>query len=88
MATKKKRVEFKMSAPDAEQVLLAGSFNQWSEKPDVMKRDKTGVWKKIKILPRGTYEYKFIVDGRWTIDPNCPDTNFNRYGTENNWIEV
>lgn len=88
MTEKKMRVEFKIMAPDAEQVRLSGNFNEWSEGSDPMKKDKTGTWKKIRMLPQGTYEYKFIVDGTWTLDPNCPDKCFNQYGTENNVIEV
>ncbi|MFP4086689.1 MAG: glycogen-binding domain-containing protein [Desulfobacteraceae bacterium] len=88
MAGKKKRVEFRISAPGAETVLLSGSFNGWSENTDVMKKDQTGTWKKVKMLPQGRYEYKFIVDGTWTLDPNCPETACNQYGTDNDIIEI
>jgi len=46
------------------------------------------IWKKTKILPKGTHEYKFIVDGEWTCDPNCPDIVCDAQGTENNIIVV
>ncbi len=85
---KKKRVTFKVFAPEAQQVVLAGSFNKWSQDLDAMKKDETGTWKKIKILPKGTYEYKFIVDGTWTCDPNCPDIVCDDQGSENNMIVV
>lgn len=88
MTEKKMRVEFKIMAPEAEQVLLSGKFNGWSQGSDPMKKDKTGTWKKIKMLPQGTYEYKFIVDGVWTNDPTCPNTVSNACGTQNNVIEV
>ena len=42
MTAQKKRVEFKILAPDAEKVMVTGSFNKWSERSDLMKRDKTG----------------------------------------------
>jgi hypothetical protein len=45
------------------------------------------MWKKIKVLPLGTHEYKFIVDGKWTLDPER-QTIPNQYGTVNNIIEV
>lgn len=86
MSEKKKRVTFTVIAPEAEQVFLSGTFNNWSETRDPMKQDETGTWKKIKVLPRGTYEYKFIVDGVWTCDPNCKDIIRNEEGTENNVI--
>jgi 1,4-alpha-glucan branching enzyme len=88
MPKKKRRVEFKVFAPEAEKVLLSGSFNDWSENSDLMKRDDTGTWKKIKMLPKGAYEYKFLIDGMWTLDPNCRDTVPNEYGTENSSLKV
>ncbi|UCF30970.1 MAG: glycogen-binding domain-containing protein [bacterium] len=88
MAAKRKRVEFKILAPQAEKVLLAGTFNQWSSSTDPMRRDSTGTWKKIKLLPHGRHEYKFIVDGMWTLDPGCPDTVPNQHGTQNNLIDL
>ena len=85
---KKKRVIFKVFAPDAQKVVLAGSFNKWSQDSDAMKKDETGTWKKTKMLPKGTYEYKFIVDGEWTCDPNCGDVVCDDQGSENNQIVV
>jgi 5'-AMP-activated protein kinase regulatory beta subunit len=88
MTSKRKRVAFTVSAPKAKKVLLAGTFNLWSDSADPMKREKSGPWKKIKMLPPGTYEYKFIVDGEWTLDPDCPNTVFNQHGTLNNVIAI
>ncbi len=88
MSTKRKRVTFTVVAPEAVKVVLSGSFNNWSENADLMKKDETGTWKKIKMLPKGTYEYKFIVDGTWTCDPNCPDIVRDAQGSENNMIVV
>ena len=88
MTAKKRRVEFKLLAPEAREVLLTGSFNQWSENSDPMRRDKTGTWKKVKMLPQGKHQYKFIVDGSWMLDPTCCDTVPNQYGTEDNVINI
>ncbi len=88
MSSHKERVEFKLMAPQAQQVFVCGSFNNWSAEADPMKRDKTGLWKKTRSLPPGRYEYKFIVDGVWTLDPDCPDTAVNQFGTINNVIDV
>jgi 1,4-alpha-glucan branching enzyme len=88
MTARKKRVEFRILAPEAEKVLLSGDFNEWSERSDPMKRDVSGTWKKAKMLPQGRHEYKFMVDGEWRLDPNCRETVPNQYGTENNVIEI
>lgn len=88
MSTHKVHVEFKIAAPEADQAFLAGSFNNWSPTADPMKKDKSGVWKKAKKLPPGTYQYKFIVDGVWLLDPLGTDTVSNEHGTANNVVHV
>lgn len=88
MKKKTKRIEFKFFAPTAKQVLLSGTFNKWSDRSDPMKKDESGTWKKVKMLQQGSHEYKFIVDGQWTLDPGCNGTAQNRYGTLNSVIAV
>jgi 5'-AMP-activated protein kinase regulatory beta subunit len=85
MKQRAKRIEFKVFAPWAEKVYLCGSFNNWSESSDPMKKDSTGTWKKIKMLSEGIHEYKYLVDGDWTLDPECRTTP-NEFGTENNVV--
>jgi 1,4-alpha-glucan branching enzyme len=83
-----KRIEFKIVAPQAETVYLCGSFNNWSESSDPMEKHGAGTWKKTKMLSGGTYEYKFLVDGGWTLHPECHDTTPNEWGTENNVLRL
>jgi hypothetical protein len=40
------------------------------------------------MLFPGRYEYKFLVDGRWQIDPAGKQMCWNCFGTQNNVIEV
>ena len=79
----KKRVTFKLIAPEAEQVVLTGSFNGWAQDGTPLKRDAKGVWKTQISLPPGTYEYRFRVDGTWRDDPDCSDRVPNGFGSEN-----
>ena len=58
--------------PDADKVILTGSFNGWREDELLMKRD-TNCWKLPVAMAPGNYEYKFIVDGKWITDPANPD---------------
>lgn len=88
MKEAKKRIEFRIEAPQAQNVHLCGSFNDWSQSADPMKKDSAGTWKKTKMLTEGLYEYKFFVDGEWTLDPECPDTIPNAFGTENNILQL
>ncbi|WP_299671116.1 hypothetical protein [uncultured Polaribacter sp.] len=53
---------------DAEKVILAGSFNNWSENAYRMIRTENG-WKYTTKLTGGKHHYKFIVDGNWKLDP-------------------
>jgi 1,4-alpha-glucan branching enzyme len=53
----------------AKRVFLSGSFNNWSTLKGLMKKADGGWVIDIKLEP-GAYEYKYIVDGRWTTDPN------------------
>ncbi len=52
----------------AETVVLAGNFNNWSSNEFVMERTDYG-WFIDYVLPPGRYEYKFVVDGKWMLDP-------------------
>ena len=79
----KKSVEFKLSAPNAKTVLLAGDFNNWGKSSLKMKKDTKGTWKiKVDVVP-GRHEYKFIVDGNWWNDPACSSCVSNSLGTQN-----
>ncbi|OIP65004.1 MAG: hypothetical protein AUK29_03395 [Nitrospirae bacterium CG2_30_53_67] len=81
-------VEFRISAPDANWVGIAGDFNGW--RPDVLKakRSRDGIWKIQTMVPSGKYEYKFVVDGKWITDPSCPKKVANSFGTENSVLEI
>jgi hypothetical protein len=55
----------------AKAVYLAGEFNAWNPTADPMAGpDQDGVFVKRLTLPAGTYEYKFVVEGKeWISDP-------------------
>ncbi len=86
--SKTKKVSFSLSAPEAHDVKLAGEFNEWSEAANVMKKGSDGVWKTSVLLPPGTYQYNYVVDGQWTNDPDCQTRVRNSYGTYNCVCEV
>lgn len=63
---------FKLSGfTSAKKVVLTGTFNSWSKNELLMERTTDG-WQLPYILAPGYYEYKFIVDGKYMIDPNNP----------------
>ncbi len=81
--TSKQKVTFSYTAPTAKTVLVVGDFTGWQEAPVNLKKDKTGVWKKVLSLPAGRYEYRLLVDGEWRDDPQCSNRQPNQFGGEN-----
>jgi AMP-activated protein kinase-like protein len=57
--------------PGARSVNVVGSFNDWAPVSIPLEdRDHDGVWQAAVVLPAGTHEYMFVVDGeRWVVDP-------------------
>ena len=86
--TTRQRVTFRYCAPEAQSVVLAGSFNGWNVAANRLKKGKDGAWTTTVNLLPGTYEYLFIVDGEWKTDPTCELRYLNRYGGYNSLLIV
>jgi Glycogen recognition site of AMP-activated protein kinase len=75
-------VRFVLVAPDAHDVSLAGTFNQWdAHATPLVRSGPSGVWTATLTLPSGQHQYAFVVDGvRWVPDPAAPmvDDGFGR----------
>ena len=85
--TKDGTIRFSLRTPGgAKEVLVAGSFSQW--KPLAMKRLKDGSFALTTSVPAGTHEYRFIVDGNWTTDPDNASYVLNPYGSANSVAEA
>ncbi|HUJ09544.1 MAG TPA: glycogen-binding domain-containing protein [Verrucomicrobiae bacterium] len=76
-------VEFKLAAPDAHSVFVAGSFNGWDPRQTPLRRESGGVWRVTLPLSPGRYEYRFVVDGQWREDPAAKETVPNPHGGRN-----
>jgi 1,4-alpha-glucan branching enzyme len=85
-AAKRKTVTFRLHAPDAEKVDIAGSFSNWTLRQ--MKKRKDGTWTTSLRPAPGLHEYKFLVDHEWVEDPNNPDKVENEYGSCNSVCRV
>lgn len=70
-------------APTATTVQLAGTFTNWQERPVDLRLGPDGVWWTAVRLERGTHYYRFLVDGRWRDDPDCPLVVPNPFGSLN-----
>lgn len=89
----RKTVTFRLHAPEAQNVSIAGTFNEWNVNSHPMKRsrqEKNGYnyWQIPMRLPPGTYQYLFFVDGAWWNDPASNQYIANVFGSLNNVIEV
>jgi len=82
-----KRICFRLYAPKAHEVAVVGTFNHWS-KILPMEREEDGTWRLWMSLAPGCYEYRFMVDGSWTNDPNCTQRLRNAFGAENDVLNV
>ena len=77
------RVCLELTRPDAQEVSIAGSFNDWHPNVTPMIRLRDGRWAKELSLAPGRYEYRFVVDGRWVDDPAATELIPNPFGTPN-----
>lgn len=93
-----KPVEISCVALEAQQVFVAGTFNDWNPTGTPMSKSADATWHITLRLPAGSYEYKFIVDGRWVCEPGVdehdpklagsPDYVPNACGSMNRRLEV
>jgi len=69
-----KKIKFHLKGfKDAKKVAIAGTFNFWAPKNDFLTR-KGNEWVcELEVTP-GKHSYKFIVDGKWILDPDNPNT--------------
>lgn len=58
---------------DPEEVSVRGSWDNWG-RDFAMEPAPTGGFRLLFVLPPGKYEFKFIVDGKWTISDELETT--------------
>lgn len=88
-APAKKRVTFTLAADVGSEVFVAGDFNNWDPAGKKLEDKKgTGVYTAVLMLAPGDYEYKFVINGTWCVDPNCKDWIQNSLGTLNSVLHV
>jgi len=86
---KKIKKQFFFHAPEATDVKIVGSFNNWiPADASIMERKEDGTWTKNFFLPPGSYQYRFVVDGTWVEDTNNSKFIDNSYGGKNSVIEI
>ena len=68
-------------------VLISGSFDKWQVKHPLAYDEILDKWGVTLKLKKGSYQYKYIVDGNWQINPKERSVK-GQDGIENNVIEV
>jgi len=66
-----KPVNFICTVPEAKQVYLLGDFNNWNPTAHPMNRQPDGAWLLQVQLNHGHHHYRFLVDGKPTLDPRA-----------------
>ncbi len=77
---------FRLDAPDANTVEIAGTFTAWE--PRSMARAQDGAWWITVPLAPGEYEYAYVVDGMAIAPPESPIRRPDGYGGANGVILV
>lgn len=68
-------VQFRLEAPAATEVRIAGSFTGWKPSHQ-LHQAAPGLWTVTLPLPRGVHDYAFLVDGtEWVADPFAQQVN-------------
>ena len=75
-------------APEVREVNVAGNFNGWRPEATPLKNTGAGQWTVRLRLRSGQYEYRFVVDGRWSEDPRASQRVANPYGDFNSVLLV
>lgn len=74
-------VQFRLEAPGAASVELAGSFTNWDSAVSLVETTP-GVWSTLVALEPGVHDYAFVVDGQsWVADPMAPSVDDGFGGT-------
>ena len=72
---------------NAKLVTVAGSFNGWNPFHTLLRKNGS-TWETSIQLPPGEYEYKFVVDGNWMLDPKNPRRRSDGNNNENSLLVV
>lgn len=92
VAAAARKVVVRYRDAQAADVRIAGDFNGWV--PDkgvrsvIESEGQTRVWTKVLVLPPGTYQYRYVVDGEWREDPANPDSVPGLAGQANSLLHV
>jgi hypothetical protein len=84
-----REVTLSLDYPDAADVCVIGTFNNWESGATPMTKSGRGIWTVTVMLAPGRYAYKFIIDRSIKIvDPSARITEPDGFGGENSILIV
>jgi 1,4-alpha-glucan branching enzyme len=81
-------ITFRVHAPGAHTVLLVGDFNGWSEPGELLRPLGDGWWELRRALPVGSWQYAYVIDGRWAPPRDAAATVDDGFGGRNGVLVV
>ncbi len=90
VARRTREATFRIAAPDAASVHVAGTFNAWHETDTPLRRAADGSWSaRVRMPGPGRYAFKFIVDGsQWLEDPSAVESDDDGHGGRNSIVVI
>jgi 1,4-alpha-glucan branching enzyme len=86
-ATKKRNVTFTLLSRVADDVRIAGDFNEWNQESHPLECHQGDTWSIDIPLEPGAHEYLFLVDGHFQTDP-VAESVANPFGGQNSVVRV
>ncbi len=61
-------IEFRIFNPNASYISIVGDFNNWNPENDILTKGDDNIWRLKKHIEAGKYRYKYVIDGKWSLD--------------------
>ncbi len=83
------KVTFSVEASEANNVSVAGEFNEWNTEATVLKKLKNGSFKGSINLPKDSqFQFKYVVDGQWTNETEADGYQWSDFASAENSVIV
>jgi 1,4-alpha-glucan branching enzyme len=84
------RVAFELPACIwADRIFLVGDFNDWDPRSLPFHQGRDGIWRVyVDLLAGRSYEFRYLVDGRWQTDYHADGWATNTFGSQNSVVHA
>ncbi|MBT8245935.1 MAG: glycoside hydrolase [Winogradskyella sp.] len=81
------KVTFSVSAKEAKNVAVVGSFNEWNTEATELKKLKNGTFKGTLDLPsESSHEFRYVIDGSYLNDEQADGYAWNDFAAAENGV--